>query len=131
MDGDYLAYSLQPRLIIHYEKQLRRVPATIGFENQHIICKVRFIISNDGLDKQVDCLSEDLIGLCRRLYASNFAMDCYGEGTASKLKYNWLRNALTIYDRRYDPLSIRLSINNIDAIKTIASPNKRDGCILY
>lgn len=131
MDGDYLTYSLQPRLIIHYEKQLRRVPATIGFENRHIICKVRFVVVNDGLDKQVDCLSEDLIELCRRLYASNFSVDCYGEGTARKLKYNWLENILTIYDRTHDTLSIKLSVDNIDTIKTIAAPNKRDRCILY
>jgi len=131
MDGDYLIYPLQPKLIIHYDKQSQRGPTTIGFENRHSICNVQFIIVNDGLDKQVDCLSEDLIELCRKMYATNFSMDCYGEGTASIVNYNWLRNVLTIYERNCSPLSIMLSMDNIDTIKTIASPNKRDGCILY
>ena len=129
-DDSCLTKELQPRLIIHCEKHIRRVPATIGFENQTHIGRVRFVVVNGIDDRTLECLSDDLIDFCRRLYASNFTMDCYGEGTTRRLEYKWGMNELIIHDHHSESTIVKVSMDNVDTIKTIAAHNRRDRCII-
>ena len=126
---------MHPYLSISYEK----ISKTVNLEGyrqssrrfSQSIQNVRFIIVDKGKSyKRLNCLSEDLIDFCGKIYISGFLCNCFGARSASILEYDWKRNAL-IFHGMYG-FEVRLTMENVEDIKTIANPSHRSGgCSLY
>jgi len=128
-------YNMIPYLSISYEKISKTTNCENGIRNHRrfsqSIKNVRFIIVDKGKSyNQLECLSEDLIDFCSQIYISGFLCNCFGTRTASNLEYNWKSNSILYHGT--DSFKIKLNMENVEDIKTIANPGHYNGlCCLY
>ncbi len=116
---------MYPRLVIHHN-----TPSE--YESPQNI-HVRFVVLlNDAESQELPCDSEDLIAFCSKLYYNNFVINCFGEGSASMLEYDWACDVLIVHRYTSHPTRyISVTMDNISDITALADPKQRKRCILY
>ncbi len=116
---------MYPCLVIHHNMSSDHEPESD--------IDVRFVVLiNDVESQELPCHPHDLIDFCTKVYCNNFVINCYGEGTASMLEYDWECDTLIVH--RYDSNTTRyisVSMENIQDIAALASPNQRKRCVLF
>jgi len=109
-----------PYLVINFEKRCKRVPEGIHISIKN--CNM-VLVQSEYESSRIERQHEDLLDFFFKLYSTNFGMNCFGEGTGRILEYQWLKNHLIIHNSRWSsPMTIELSMENIDAIKEISKP---------
>ena len=113
-----------PYLVINYEKKCKRVPQGVWVDIKN--CNL-VVIKSDFETQKLDCAHEDLMEFFFKLYSTAFSANIIGDGTANILEYRWIDNILFVYSRRSEePISITLSMINIEAINEISKPTLSD-----
>jgi len=122
----------------HLSISYERVSKNVDSENIPIrrripqyIQNVRFIIVDKGKSSYevLDCLSEDLIDFCNKIYLSGFLCNCFGVRSTSILEYKWRQNSLIVHGKNES--RITLTMENVEDIKKIANPSHNNDCLLY